>query len=223
MIIIEYKRNYEAIQRQYSNVLIVDVSSKNHILNPFYPHKRIRVPFTDGYSGISVAAIWNSLMVFEDADVDMDLRNIRIHTLVRKHNGKFVGIRQGYFNNYIMDVVEARKKILIPMYRWMLEQKVFPVILKLREIMQQRDIVLLNDSVNCDIDNINHPLSHAWLIKSYVEGLYPYEDVYGIREITKVVMVGQHMYNKIKEEKYLKEIKLDYVDSRLRFGLDYNN
>ena len=53
--------------------------------------------------------------------------------------------------------------------------------------------------------------------------LYPYEDVYGIREITKVVMVGQHMYNKIKEEKYLKEIKLDYVDSRLRFGLDYNN
>ena len=223
MIIIEYKRNYEAIQRQYSNVLIVDVSSKNHILNPFYPHKGIRVPFTDGYSGISVAAIWNSLMVFEDADVDMDLRNIRIHTLVRKHNGKFVGIRQGYFNNYIMDVVEARKKILIPMYRWMLEQKVFPVILKLREIMQQRDIVLLNDSVNCDIGNINHPLSHVWLIKSYVEGLYPYEDVYGIREITKVVMVGQHMYNKIKEEKYLKEIKLDYVDSRLRFGLDYNN
>lgn len=102
MIIIEYKRSYEAIQCQYSNVLIVDVSSKKHILSPFYPHEGIRIPFTYGYTGISVAAIWNSLMVFEDADVDMELRNIRIHTLGRKHVGKFVGIRQGYFNNYIM-------------------------------------------------------------------------------------------------------------------------
>lgn len=222
MIILESKRNAAMILRKYPNALVKDMSER-HKLSPFYPHKGIRVPFTDGYSGISVAAIWNSLMVFEDVDVDIEFRNVEIETLKREHYGRFIGFRQGYFNNYIMDVVEARKKILIPIYRWMLEQKVFPVIQKLREIMLQRDIVLLDDSVNCDIGNINHPLSHAWLIKSYVEGLYPYEDVYGIWEITKVVMVGQHMYNKIKEEKYLKEIKLDYIDSRLRFGLDYNN
>ena len=218
MIKIEYKRNYEAIQRQYSNVLIVDVSSKKHILNPFYPHKGIRVPFTDGYSGISVAAIWNSLMVFEDADVDMDLRNIRIHTLVRKHNGKFVGIRQGYFNNYIMDVVEARKKILIPMYRWMLEQKIFPTVQQLREIAKQRDIILLDDSVNSDIDNVNQPLSQAWLFKSYVEGLYPYEDIYRVKTESYIDPKGRRGWTKTR--KVLSEIKADNIDGQLTLGFD---
>lgn len=119
MITIESKVNDVAIQNKYSNILIVDVSFKKNVLNSFYLHKGIRVPFTDGYSGISIAAIWNSLMVFEDVDVDMELRNVEIEALKRKHHGRFIGFRQGYFNNYIMDVVEARKKILIPMYRWM--------------------------------------------------------------------------------------------------------
>ena len=110
-----------------------------------------------------------------------------------------------------MDVAEAREKIYIPMYRWMLEQKVLPIIQRLREIAQQCDIVLLDDSINCDINSVSQPLSHAWLIKSYVEGNYPYEDVYGIRKVNKVVMVGQHMYYTIKEVKCLKEIKSDCI------------
>lgn len=218
MITIESKVNDVATQNKYPNTLIVDVSSKKNVLNSFYPHKGIRVPFTDGYCGISIAAIWNSLMVFEDVDVDMELRNVEIETLKREHYGRFIGLRQGYFNNYIMDVVEARKKILIPMYRWMLEQKVFPVIQKLREIMQQRDIVLLDDSVNCDIGNINHSLSHAWLIKSYVEGLYPYEDVFEN-------IIEYHLFPKKGREwtttnRVLKEIRPDYIGGQLKLGLN---
>ena len=68
-----------------------------------------------------------------------------------------------------MDVEEARRKILIPMFRWMLEQKTYCIIEYLREIAQQQDIVILDDSINCDITNINVPLSYAWLIKSYIE------------------------------------------------------
>lgn len=71
MIILESKRNAAMIQRKYPNALVKDMSER-HKLSPFYLHEGIRVPFTDGYTGVSVAAIWNSLMIFEDADVDYD-------------------------------------------------------------------------------------------------------------------------------------------------------
>lgn len=222
MIILESKRNAAMIQRKYPNALVKDMSER-HKLSPFYSHEGIRVPFTDGYTGVSVAAIWNSLMVFEDADVDMELRNIRIHTLGRKHVGNFVGIRQGYFNNYIMDVVEARKKILIPMYRWMLEQKVFPIVQQLRETAKQRDIILLDDSMNSDIGNVNQPLSQAWLLKSYVEGLYPYEDVYEIKHVYQNITVGQHSYYRKTDLKVLKKIAPHCCNKQLKIGFDHNN
>jgi len=219
MIILESKRNAAMIQRKYPNALVKDMSER-HKLSPFYPHEGIRVPFTDGYTGVSVAAIWNSLMVFEDVDVDIELRNIDIKTLKREHNGRFIGFRQGYFNNCIMDVVEARKQILIPMYRWMLEQKVFPVIQKLREIMQQRDIVLLDDSVNYDIGNINHPLSHAWLIKSYVEGLYPYEDVF--ENIIEYHLFPKKSIEWTTTKRVPQKIKLDYIGGQLKLGIYFD-
>lgn len=219
MIILESKRNAALIQRKYPNALVKDMS-EIHKLSPFYPHEGIRVPFTDGYTGVSVAAIWNSLMVFEDADVDVELRNVNAHTLRRKHFGKLIGIRQGYFNNYIMDVAEARKKILIPMYRWMLEQKVFPIIQRLREIAKQQNIVLLDDdSVNCDISNVSQSLSHAWLIKSYTEGLYPYEDVYENKTERHIRPKGREW---ITTKRVPKEIKPDHIGGLLMLGLDYD-
>lgn len=230
MIMIESVRNGVTVQLKYPDALIVDVSYSSFIngywsgvFNPFYPHGNIRVLYTDGYTGISVSAIWNSLKVFEMENINEELRNsIDIQSLKRRYLGRLIGFRQGYHNNYIMDVTEAREKIYIPMYRWMLEHKVLPIIQKLREISQQRDIVLLDDSVNCDINNISQPLSHAWLIKSNVEGLYPYKDVYVIKNTTNEVIVGQHMYHAIKEVRCLKEIKPDSIDRQLRLGFDNN-
>lgn len=108
------------------------------------------------------------------------------------------------------------------MYRWVLEHKVLPIIQKLREIAQQRDIVLLDDSVNCDINNVSHPLSHTWLIKSYIEGMYPYEDVYEIRKTTDIIQVGQHMYYRSKENRILKRVTPNIINKQLRIGFNYD-
>ena len=35
-------------------------------------------------------------------------------------------------------------------------------------------IVLLDYDTNADVENVEKPLSHASLIKAYVEGIYPY-------------------------------------------------
>ena len=93
MITIAEKRDAIIMANKYPNALIIDVSysSMRYIeykvlnpygmLNPFYPHGKIQVPFTDGYTGVSISAIWNSLKVFEDADVDVNLRNCVAHGL----------------------------------------------------------------------------------------------------------------------------------------------
>lgn len=235
MIIIAKKRDATIMANKYPNALMIDISysSMRYIrsevrnpygmLNPFYPHGKIQVPFTDGYTGVSISAIWNSLKVFEDADVDVNLINCEdIHILRRENLGRLIGFRQGLYNNYIMDVVEARRKILIPMYRWMLEQKTYCIIEHLRKIAQQQDIVILDESINCDIININVPLSYAWLIKSYIEGMYPYEDVYEIKKTTDIIQVGQHMYYRSKENRILKRVTPNIINKQLRIGFNYD-
>jgi hypothetical protein len=54
-----------------------------------------------------------------------------------------------------------------------LENKVSEIIEQLREASQIEDIVLLDYETNCDVLNPKKPLSHAFLVKSYVEGHYP--------------------------------------------------
>ena len=100
----------------------------------------------------------------------------------------------------------------------MLEQKVFPIVQQLREIAKQRDVILLDDSINSDIGNINQPLSQAWLLKSYVEGLYPYDDVYKVIAESYIDPKGRRGGSKTR--KVLREIKPDKIGGQLRLGLD---
>ena len=37
-----------------------------------------------------------------------------------------------------------------------------------------KTIILLDYTTNCDVDDPSKPLSHAFLIKTYVDGIYPY-------------------------------------------------
>ena len=76
----------------------------------------------------------------------------------------------------LLGYIEARKQIYIPTYKWVLENKVAWIIEKLREASKTKTIVLLDYDTNADVENAKKPLSHASLIKAYVEGIYPYED-----------------------------------------------
>ena len=62
-------------------------------------------------------------------------------------------------------------------YRWVLEHKVANIIERLREASKTKTIVLLDYNTNCDVDDPTTPLSHAYLVKAYAEGLYPYDDI----------------------------------------------
>ena len=59
----------------------------------------------------------------------------------------------------------------------MLEHKVMDIIERLRKASETKTIVLLDYNTCCDVDDATKPLSHAYLVKAYAEGIYPFEDI----------------------------------------------
>lgn len=185
MIIIESKRKKHAtILKQYPNAILADVTSsaKDGLvkLSPFFPHYGIPVPFSEGYTATCVEAIWQGLKVFESCDVDVEMfKNDTMKNIKRtvRRFGKPLGHRKGVYGTELLGYIEARKLIYIPTYKWVLENKVGNIIERLREASKTKTIVLLDYDTNADVENAKRPLSHASLIKAYVEGFYPYEDI----------------------------------------------
>lgn len=185
MIIIESKRKkLENIQKKYPGAVIADVTSKAMDglvkLSPFYPHGGIPVPFSQGYTATCVEAVWQGLKVFEDEDVEVKMfQNDTmkgIKRTVRTH-GRILGHRKGVNGDEILSYIDAKRQIYIPTYRWMLENKVMDIIERLRDASKTRTIVLLDYNTCCDVDSEKKPLSHAYLVKAYAEGLYPFDDL----------------------------------------------
>lgn len=185
MIIIESKRKkIENILKKHPNAIIADVTSqaKDGLvrLSPFYPHGGIPVPFSEGYTATCVESIWQGLKVFESEDIDISMfRNDTmkgIKRTVRKH-GRVLGHRKGVRGTEILGYVVAKHQIYIPAYRWMLEHKAMDIIERLRKASKTKTIVLLDYNTCCNVDDDTKPLSHAYLIKAYAEGLYPFDDL----------------------------------------------
>ena len=198
MIIIESKRKKPAtILKKYPDAILADVTSgaKDGLikLSPFYPHGGIPVPFSEGYTATCVEAIWQGLKVFEHCGIDVSLfSNDTMKGLKRtvRRFGKPLGHQKGVNSSELMGYIEARKHIYIPSYRWVLEHKVAHIIDRLREAsIKGKTIVLLDYDTNADVENAKKPLSHASLIKAYVEGIYPFD---GNTQDTNVEDIEKH-------------------------------
>ena len=182
MILVEsHKKSPENILKKYPGAILADVTSKATDglvkLSPFYPHGGIPVPFSGGLTATCVEAIWQGLKVFEGSDVDIHLfKNDTMKNIKRsvRKNGKPLGHRKGVNGNELLGYIEARKQIYIPTYRWVLENKVSSIIERMREASKTKTIILLDYNTNQDVDDASKPLSHAFLIKAYIEGIYPY-------------------------------------------------
>jgi len=181
MIYIENKKKKEKkLLAKYPDAKIVDVTSKATTglvkLSPFYPHGDIPIPFSEKRTAKSVEGIWQALKVFESADIDEGkfqndkMKNIK--RTVRKY-GKPLGHRKGVNGKELLNYIDARIQIYLPSYLWVLENKVSEMVERLKEASQKEDIVLLDYETNCDVLNPKKPLSHAFLVKAYVEGFYP--------------------------------------------------
>ena len=185
MIIIESKRKkIDNILKKHPNAIIADVTSQSKDglvrLSPFYPHGNIPVPFSEEYTSTCVEGIWQGLKVFENEDIDISIflndTMKGIKRTVRKY-GRVLGHRKGVHGTEILGYVEAKHLIYIPAYRWILEHKAMDIIERLRKASETKTIVLLDYNTCCNVDDETKPLSHAYLVKAYAEGLYPFDDI----------------------------------------------
>jgi hypothetical protein len=160
--------------------MIIDVTSRAEApwvrFSPFYPHGDIPVPFSPGVIGQSVEGIWQALKVFATADVDP--AKLRITSMkglkrtVRKY-GDVLGHRAGLHAETLLPYEEARRRIYLPAYRWVLENRTADLVAELRRLSGLGDVVLLDYTTNGDVADLSSPLSHAALIGLYVADRWP--------------------------------------------------
>ena len=168
------RKKRETLHREYPHMEIIDVTSKGDQpwvkFSPFYPHGNIPVPFST-HKSQSVEGLWQALKVFETTDVDlskMEVINMKnIKRTVRK-NGKVLGHRKGTTGEELLGYLDARKLIYIPSYTWVLENCLENE-LNMISNKAEKGVVLLDYETNGDVNNLSKPLSHAYLIKHYLE------------------------------------------------------
>lgn len=184
MIYIENKkRKMESIKKEYPGAIILDITSTSESnyakwLSPFFPHYNIPIPFTDGLTATCVEAVWQGLKVFENQDVDFDtFRNNTMKNLKRtvRRFGPPLGHRKGAYGKELLNYFDARMQIYLPTYKWVLDnvEKVHNVVEKIGAKAKEQDIVLLDYNTNTEFRDISKPISHAGLVKLYIEGKYP--------------------------------------------------
>ena len=180
LVIMHHRTTTEKIQQRYGDAVILDVTSRGTHpwvrFSPFYPHRGIPVPFSPGWVSASVEGIWQGLKVFEHADIDPQkfeittMKNLKRST---RTYGKVLGHRRGVTGEHLFPYGEARRAIYFPCYHWVLEHCLQEQLNDLKRLEQERPVVLLDYETNSDSNDLSRPLSHAALIKYYLEGNWP--------------------------------------------------
>lgn len=180
MIIIESKRKQiENIRKKYPDAIIHDVTSHATDafvkFSPFYPHGGIPVPFSGNITAMSVESIWQGLKDYDSVGIDISVfKNDTMKDLKRtmRKYGSMKGHKKGVAGSEHLGYIEARKQIYLPAYKWVLEHRLRFLVEKLKEESAEHTVVLLDYNTNPDVEDRSSPLSHASLIKAYIEGTY---------------------------------------------------
>lgn len=168
---VESRRTGEAKRAQWKSDgwRVVDVTSRSNDelgkkLSPFYPHGGIPIPGRDG-TAASVEGIWQGLKIMQPGGTDeRKFTNTTGRKLKRAvpHDGRILGHRWG--TDGILSYVEARERIYVPTYTWMLDNKV-----DASPLIEGTDkLILLDYDINPNIQDTTRPLSHASLIRTWL-------------------------------------------------------
>jgi hypothetical protein len=169
-----------ASEKRWPGALVLDVTSKRPDpwarFSPFYSHGGIPIPNTPNQVAASVEGLWQGLKVFETEDIDPSR-----WAIIRMRGGKrpgrsraaVRGQRRGVGGGVLLDYRDARYAIYLPAYRWVLENRLAAEVGRLTESARGRRAVLLDYETNGDADDLSSPLSHAALVKCFVEGSWP--------------------------------------------------
>lgn len=181
-VVVESRRKKPAtLEKLWPGATVLDLTSKGVEpwvrFSPFYPHGGIPIPNTPGQSAQSVEGLWQGLKVFEREDIDprkwaiTDMAGIKRGG---KSRGGVRGHRFGVGSDVLLGYRDARVRIYLPAYRWVLEHRLTAEVEQLRRLTGET-LVLLDYETNPDVDDLSRPLSHAALVKLHLDGAWPGE------------------------------------------------
>lgn len=229
MIFVESKKkSLKTLRKLHPNAKIIDVTSKGNQpfvkLSPFYPHGNIPVPFTTNCFSMSVEGIWQGLKVFEFNDIDTSKFEVKdmkgIKRTVRKY-GKPLGHRNGIKGTKLLNYLDARKQIYLQSYAWVLQNLSVKEIELLVNIAKESDLVLLDYETNCDIENIKKPLSHASLIKKFIDKKYPEIATLHFSTFEKIVDSNAKCETKTQSSKKVKKSGTKKIKDVNQLSMDF--
>ena len=170
----------DKLGKRHPGATVLDLTSRGPDpwvrFSPFYPHGDIPIPFTPGRAAMSVAGVWQALKVFETQDVDpakLDITTMKGLKRTVQRLGRCLGHRAGRAGEQLLPYREARHRIYLPTYRWVLDHKLAAEVEELRRLAAAGDVVLLDYETNADPDDLSRPLSHAGLVLRLVTGTWP--------------------------------------------------
>lgn len=169
------RKKLATIARQWPGAKIIDVTSKGAEpwvrFSPFYPHGGIPIPGMPGEFAQSVEGLWQGLKVFERECVDPSRWAVTNMKGI-KRSGKSRGVVRGhrFKGDVLLGYRDARLRIYLPAYRWVLDNRLTVEVARLREQASGGQLVLLDYETNGDIEDLSSPLSHAALVACYGEG-----------------------------------------------------
>eukprot|EP00456_Euglypha_rotunda_P007808 TRINITY_DN1143_c0_g1_i3.p1 TRINITY_DN1143_c0_g1~~TRINITY_DN1143_c0_g1_i3.p1 ORF type:complete len:189 (+),score=29.10 TRINITY_DN1143_c0_g1_i3:13-579(+) len=178
-IVVESRRKSLAnLQKAWPEATLIDVTSKGPEpwvrFSPFWPHGGIPIPNSAGLEAQSVEGLWQGLKAFEQADVDpakWAITNMKSIKRSARSLGPVRGHRFGVESEELLSYRDARLKIYLPAYRWILDNHLGSELAALRRL--PGTLVLLDYETNSDVNDLSKPLSHASLVKYYLEGTWP--------------------------------------------------
>ena len=170
----------EKLAKRYPNAKIIDITSKGEEpfvkFSPFYPIGGVPIPFSEGILSESVEGLWQGLKVFETAEIDPSKFEVTtmkgLKRTVRRF-GQCLGHQIGVNIKELLGYIEARKLIYLPAYLWVLENKLQTKLDELRVLANASELVLLDYETNGNVEERSKPLSHAWLVKHYLDENWP--------------------------------------------------
>jgi len=144
---------------------VVDVTNRGkqpwRTLSPFHVWQQdIPIPGRSDERSCSVEGIWQGLKVI-DGVVDKTQFNGRPH----KRTGNLEG---HLFGTQILGLAEAREKIYIPAYTYVLEKLAGGLVTDLVSRSFDGPLYLVDVTRNCDYKNTREPLSHAGILRNYL-------------------------------------------------------
>lgn len=169
-----------AIQKLWPKAAVVDVTSKGEEpwvrFSPFYPHGGIPIPNTPAEPAQSVEGLWQGLKVFEREDIDPGKWAITDMAGIKrggKSRGAVRGHRFGVGSDTLLGYRDARIRIYLPAYRWVLDHRLATEVEQLRRLAASGPLVLLDYETNPNVEDVSSPLSHAALVMYHLQGSWP--------------------------------------------------